>query len=173
LKGSALVLFAVTANYYWLQALVLKIPASAKCAVKYRPCRWNAGYLATLLIELDINDSLWTVTGCLCPTPTDNLPVLAGIQPGELCRKGATPYPPRRAMEPGDLLISAHLSTVWECTASRHLIHLYSPHSNTWVHLRTTTEVRRSGRFTNGVCSGWRTLRDSILLSPTSAPTLV
>ena len=30
------------------------------------------------------------VTGCLCPTPTEDLPVLAGIQPAELRRLGAT-----------------------------------------------------------------------------------
>jgi len=41
LRNSALVLFEVTANYlfskYRLQALIFKIPASAKLAVKYRP----------------------------------------------------------------------------------------------------------------------------------------
>ena len=30
------------------------------------------------------------VTGCLRPTPTEDLPVLAGIQPAELRRLGAT-----------------------------------------------------------------------------------
>jgi len=47
------------------------------------------------------------VTGCLRPTPADNLPTLAGIQPAELCRNGATLSPARRAMEPGHLLHSA------------------------------------------------------------------
>ena len=48
------------------------------------------------------------VTGCLRPTPTDNLPILADIQPPELCRSGATTLSPeRRAMEPGHLLHSA------------------------------------------------------------------
>jgi len=37
-----------------------------------------------------INDALRTVTGCLRPTPADNLPILAGIQPAELRRKGFT-----------------------------------------------------------------------------------
>ena len=38
------------------------------------------------------------------PTPADNLPILAGIQPAELRRRGATPSLGRRAMEPGHLL---------------------------------------------------------------------
>ena len=48
------------------------------------------------------------VTGCLRPTTTDNLPILAGIQPAELCRSGANKLSPaRRAMEPGHLFHSA------------------------------------------------------------------
>jgi len=52
LRGFSLVLFAVTANYlfskYRLQALIFKISASAKLAVKYRTGRANTGHLATL-----------------------------------------------------------------------------------------------------------------------------
>jgi len=47
------------------------------------------------------------VIGCLRPTPADNLPILAGIQPVELHRRGATLSLGRRAMEPGHLLHSA------------------------------------------------------------------
>jgi len=47
------------------------------------------------------------VTGCLRPTPADNLPILAGTQPAELRRHGATLSLGRRAMEPGNLLHSA------------------------------------------------------------------
>ena len=36
-----------------------------------------------------LNDFLRIVTGCLRPTPTKDLPVLAGIQPAELRRLGA------------------------------------------------------------------------------------
>ena len=32
------------------------------------------------------------MTGCLCPTSPDNLTILTGIQPAELCRNGATPW---------------------------------------------------------------------------------
>jgi len=58
-------------------------------------------------IDLTINDALQIVTGCLRPAPVDNLPILAGIQPGELHRSGATLSLGRRAMELGHLLHSA------------------------------------------------------------------
>ena len=44
----------------------------------------------TRLIDSVLNDALRIVAGCLCPTPTDHLPVLSGIQPAELRRMGAT-----------------------------------------------------------------------------------
>ena len=50
-----------------------------------------------------INDVLRIVTGCLRPTTADNLPILAGIQPAELCRKIATLSLARRAMAYGHL----------------------------------------------------------------------
>ena len=43
----------------------------------------------TRLINSVLNDTLHIVTGCLRPTPTDYLPILAGIQLAELCRLGA------------------------------------------------------------------------------------
>jgi len=59
------------------------------------------------LIDPTINDALRIVTGCLHATPADNLPILAGIQPAELRRRGATLSLRRRAMEPEHLLHSA------------------------------------------------------------------
>ena len=44
----------------------------------------------TRFIDSVLNDALRIVTGCLCPTPTDHLPVLSGIQLAELRRMGAT-----------------------------------------------------------------------------------
>ena len=44
----------------------------------------------TRFIDSVLNDALRIVTGCLCPTPTDHLPVLSGIQPAELRQTGAT-----------------------------------------------------------------------------------
>jgi len=61
----------------------------------------------TRLIDPVINDALRIVTVCLRPTPADNLPILADIQPAELRRNGATLSPARRAMEPEHLLHSA------------------------------------------------------------------
>jgi len=61
----------------------------------------------TRLIDPAINDTLQIVIGCVRPTPADNLPTFADIQPGELRRNGATLSPARRAMEPGHLLHSA------------------------------------------------------------------
>jgi len=46
------------------------------------------------------------VSGCLRPTPAGNLPTLAGIQPAELRRNGATLSLACRDMEPGHLLHS-------------------------------------------------------------------
>jgi len=54
----------------------------------------------THLIDPAINDALQILTGCLRPTPADNLPILAGIQPAELRRNGATLPLARRAMKP-------------------------------------------------------------------------
>ena len=44
----------------------------------------------TRLIYSILNDALRIVTECLPPTPTEDLPVLAGIQPAELRRLGVT-----------------------------------------------------------------------------------
>ena len=44
----------------------------------------------TRLIDSVLNDALRIVTGCRRPTPTDYLPLLAGTQPAELRRLGAT-----------------------------------------------------------------------------------
>ena len=61
----------------------------------------------TRLIDPTINDTLRIVTGCLRPTPADNLPILAGIQPAELRCWGDSLSLGRCAMEPGHLLHSA------------------------------------------------------------------
>ena len=61
----------------------------------------------TSLIDTTINDALPIVTACLHPTSVDTLPTLAGIQPVELRRDGATLSAARRAMESGHLLHSA------------------------------------------------------------------
>jgi len=77
----------------------------------------------TRIIDPGINDALRIATGCLRPTPADNLPILAGIQPAELRRNGATLSLARRAMEPGHLL---HLAL--SCTSSGNARRLKSRH---------------------------------------------
>jgi len=71
----------------------------------------------TCLVDPVIEGALRTVTGCLRPTPAD-FPILAGIQPADLRRKGATLSLARRATDPGHLLHSKR-TTGWECTASQ------------------------------------------------------
>ena len=51
--------------------------------------------------------------------------------------------------------------------------HLYPPRKNSSVHLITTTYVLRSGWITDRMRRGWRTIRDAVLPSLTSAPTLL
>jgi len=57
----------------------------------------------THLIDPAINDALRIVTGCLHPTPADNLPILAGIQPAEIRCNGATLSLACHATVPGHL----------------------------------------------------------------------
>ena len=121
------------------------------------------------LNDPSINDSLRYVTGCLRPTPADNLPILAGIQPAELRRNGATLSLARRAMEPGHLLHSAF--TVHRVQTQNRDTHLNLPDNISSAHLTTTTYVRRSGRITNGMWSGRITPQDFAFSSPTLAPT--
>ena len=117
------------------------------------PAEYHSAH--TRLFHPAINDPLRAVTGCLRPTTVDNLHTLAGIQSAELRRKGATTLSlTRRGMEPGHLLNSAIT-----CPPSRnHGIsnqdtHLYPLHIKSSVHLTATTEVRRSGRITDGMRS--------------------
>jgi len=74
----------------------------------------------TRLIEPAINDALRIVMGHLRPTPVENLPILAGIQPAKLRRKAAT-----LSLTPchGHLLQSA-----FTCPPSRFARYLKSGH---------------------------------------------
>ena len=59
----------------------------------------------TRLIDSTINDALRIVTGCLRPTSTDNLLVVASIQPAGLRREGETLALSRPALESQHLLL--------------------------------------------------------------------
>ena len=63
----------------------------------------------TRLIDSILNDALRIVNGCLRPTPTEDLPVLAGIQPAELRRLGATLSLVNRAVHDPDRVLHGQL----------------------------------------------------------------
>ena len=58
----------------------------------------------TRLVDVSLNASLRTITGCLRPTPVDQLPVLAEIAPPALRREAATLVLGRRACQHDHLL---------------------------------------------------------------------
>ena len=76
--------WGATAKTLRVAALSLVYSTAEYCAPVW--CR----SVHTRLIDSVLNDALRIVTGCLRPTPTDNLPVLADIQPAGLRRLGAT-----------------------------------------------------------------------------------
>jgi len=98
----------------------------------------------TRLIDPDISNASQIVTGCLCPTPADNLSILASIQPAELCHKGATLSLACHAMEPGHLLHSVLIcplsANAWRLK-SRHpfvpATHEFIISSDNNIHMRT------------------------------------
>ena len=63
----------------------------------------------SMMLDSILNDALCIVTGCLRPTPVDNLPVLARIQPAELRRLGATLSLANRAIHDPDQVLHGHL----------------------------------------------------------------
>ena len=63
----------------------------------------------TRLIDSILNDALHIVTGCCRHTPTEDLPVLAGIQPAELRRLGATLFLANRAIHDPDNVLYRQL----------------------------------------------------------------
>ena len=55
-------------------------------------------------LDVSLNCTLCLITGCLQPTPVEQLPVLAGIPPAELRRRAASLALARRATNPDHLL---------------------------------------------------------------------
>jgi len=120
----------------------------------------------TCLIASAINDALRIMTGCLRPTPADNLPILAGIQPVEFRRNGVILSVVHRAMEPGRLLHSTVTSTPSGNAQRLKSRHPFVPAAQ--LISSSDSRVRRSGRITDGMRSDWTTLRlrGSVLSSP-------
>ena len=58
----------------------------------------------TGLLNVSLNCTLRIITGCLQPTPVEQLPVLAGIPPAQFRRRAASLALTRRAMDPDHLL---------------------------------------------------------------------
>ena len=105
------------------------------------------------------NDALCIVTGCLRPTSTDNLAVLSGIQPAELCSQGATlSLANRSSLDPGHILqdqLTEPQAASKErlkfrhpfAPAARKLLHNLSElgiHAVKWTNLTWDTEYSKS-----------------------------
>ena len=102
---------------------MLKYLATVHSTAKYCAPVWCRNS-HTRLIDPTIKDALRIVTGCLRPTPADNFPILAGLQPAELRRIGTALPLARRGMEPGHLFHSG-----LACPLSGNARHLKSRHT--------------------------------------------
>ena len=87
----------------------MSLGKAGQVALLKRLARWGAGaktlYISTIsfvysapvwcrsthtpIINSILNNALRIVTGCLCPRPTEDLPIFGGVQPAELRRLGA------------------------------------------------------------------------------------
>ena len=67
------------------------------------------GSTHTRLVDSILNDALRIVTEWLRPTPTEDLPVLDGIQPAELRRLGATLSLANRSIHDPDHILHSQL----------------------------------------------------------------
>ena len=89
----------------------------------------------TRLIDNVLNDALRIVTGCLRPTPTDYLPILAGIQPAELRSRGATlSLANRVTLNPDHILHESWSGNKMRTReGSNQDARLYPLHRNYWI----------------------------------------
>ena len=94
----------------WCSAKALRISALSMVYSTAEYCApvWCRS-TPTRLIDSILNDALRIATGCLRPTPTEDLPVLAGIQPAELLRLGATLFLANRAIHDPDFVLHGQL----------------------------------------------------------------
>ena len=86
-----------------ISAFYLVYSTAEYCAIVW--CRSTH----TRLIDSILNDALHIVTGCLRPIPTEDLPVLAGIQLAELRRLEATLFLANRAIHVSDQVLHGQL----------------------------------------------------------------
>ena len=77
------------------------------------------------LIDSVLNDSMRIVIGCLCPTPTGYLTILARIQPAELRRQGSTLSQAYQSLM--DLKLLLHQLMVEPITANKERLRCRRP----------------------------------------------
>ena len=88
-KLSTRVASNLTGSGWGAKTLLISASSLAHSTVEYCTPVWCRNK-HTRLIDIILNNALRIVTGCLRPTPTEDLPVLAGIQLAELCRLETT-----------------------------------------------------------------------------------
>ena len=157
---------AVT-GYIWPVVRYLSTPAVEYCAPAW--CR----SAHSRHIDLVINDALRTVTRSQRPTPVENLSILAGIQSTELRLKGTTLSLTRRALEPEHRLHSLITCPPGWNGWPLKLIHPFIPATQQLISSSDNNKravLWADHRWNAEWC---RALRDSVLSSPTAAPTLL
>ena len=129
----------------------------------------------TRLIDSVLNDALHIVTGCLCPTPMDHLPVLSGIQPAELHRMGATlSLAYRGSLDPDYILHGLLSGSSDTCQLRLRSRCPFVP--GVWNLLNNLARfgtVPLNGQITNGKQSTAKMLSGSVLLCPRPVPGLL
>ena len=125
----------------------------------------------TRLIDNVLNDALSIVTGCLRPTPTDQLPVLSGIQPAELRRLGATLSLAYRGSLDPDHILYGLLSG----SSDTRQVRLRSRRPFVLAARNLLDNLARllNGKITNGKRSTVKMLPGSVLLCPGPVPGLL
>ena len=82
--------------------------STSTLALVYAPAEYCAPTWSrsrhTSLLDVSQNCTLHIITGCLQPTPVEQLPVIAGVPSAELRRRAASLTLARRAMDPDHLL---------------------------------------------------------------------
>ena len=129
----------------------------------------------TRLIDSVLNDALRIVTGCLRPTPTDDLRILSGIQPTKLSQMGATlSLAYRGSLDPDHILygfLTGSSDTRQVRLRSRR--RLRQVHGIFWTTLLDLASAPLNGQITNGKRSTAKMLPGSLLLCPRLVPGLL
>ena len=116
---------------------------TATLALVYAPAEYCAPVWSRSahahLVDASLNNSLRTISGCLRPTPVEQLPVLAGIPPADLRRKSQTLVLTRRALNPGHLLHEVVNRDVQQPRLKSR--HPFTSEAHTLIHQAQTKET--------------------------------